>query len=150
MQDFVLRVILWHRLQTVLQPDSNITVKFNSIEEIWSDCLLVLSAIAQIGENNPDSAAYAFSCGIFQLPGATQQEKPKAPLKCNFSDVKKSIANLRQATPTLKQAIVDACAHTVLIDNKVTAQERDLLRAIAMALDCPIPPFLNSKRSNLR
>ncbi|MEO1431616.1 MAG: M48 family metallopeptidase [Cyanobacteria bacterium J06633_8] len=147
-QDFVLRLILWHRLQTVLQPDCNITIKFNSIKEIWSDCLLVLSAIAQVGENNPDSAAYAFSCGIFQLPSATEQENPKAPLKCNFSDVKKSIANLSQATPKLKQAVVDACAHTVLIDNKVTAQERDLLRAIAMTLDCPIPPFLNSKRSN--
>ncbi|MGB3640030.1 MAG: M48 family metallopeptidase [Rivularia sp. (in: cyanobacteria)] len=145
-RDFVLRLILWHRLQPVFQPDCNITVKFNSIEEIWSDCLLVLSALAQIGENNSDSAAYAFSSGIFRLPGATQQEKPKAPLKCNFSQLKKSIENLRQATPKLKQAIVDACAHTVLVDNKITNQEKDLLRAIAMTLDCPIPPFLNSKR----
>ena len=147
LRDFVLRLILWHRLQLIFEPDSNITVKFHSIEEIWSDCLLVLSALAQTGETNADAAAYAFSSGIFRLPGATQQEKPKKPLKCNFSDVKKSIGNLRQATPKLKQAVVDACAHTVLIDNKVTAQEGDLLRAIAMTLDCPIPPFLNSKRT---
>jgi Zn-dependent protease with chaperone function len=145
-RDFVLRLILWHRLQPLFQPDCNIAVKFNSIEEIWSDCLIVLSALAQIGENSPESAAYAFSSGIFQLPGATQQEKPKAPLKCNFSQLKKSVENLRQATPKLKQAIVEACAHTVLVDNKITNQEKDLLRAIAMTLDCPIPPFLNSKR----
>lgn len=146
-KDFVINLILWHRLQPVLEPDINIPIKFNSIEEIWSDCLLVLSALAQIGENNPDSAAYAFSSGLFRLPGAAQQEKPKAPIKCNFSDLKKSIENLRQATPKLKQTIVDACSHTVLIDNKITDQEKDLLRAIAMTLDCPIPPFLNSKRS---
>lgn len=146
-KDFVINLIIWHRLQPVLEPDLNISIKFNSIEEIWSDCLLVLSALAQIGENNPDSAAYAFSSGIFRLPGAAQQQKPKAPLKCNFSDLKKSIENLRQATPKLKQTIVDACSHTVLIDNKITDQEKDLLRAIAMTLDCPIPPFLNSKRS---
>ena len=145
-RDFVLRLILWHRLQPVIQPDSNIAVKFNSIEEIWSDCLLVLSALAQVGVDNADAAAYAFSSGIFRLPGATQQEKPKKLLKCNFSDVKKSIERLRQATPKLKQAIVDACAHTVLVDNKVTAEQGDLLRAIAMTLDCPIPPFLNPKR----
>lgn len=147
-RDFVLRLILWHRLQPVFEPDSNITVKFNSIEEIWSDCLLVLSALAQTGVSNADAAAYAFSSGIFRLPGATQQEKPKTPLKCNFSDIKKSIERLRQATPKLKQAVVDACAHTVLVDNKVTAEQGDLLRAIAMTLDCPIPPFLNSKRRN--
>lgn len=145
-RDFVLRLILWHRLQPVLEPDSNTTEKFNSIEEIWSDCLLVLSAVARIGVNNANAAAYAFSSGIFRLPRATQQEKPKEPLKCNFSDVKKSIERLRQATPKLKQAVVDACAHTVLVDNKVTAEEGDLLRAIAMTLDCPIPPFLNLKR----
>jgi Zn-dependent protease with chaperone function len=149
-RDFALRLILWHRLQPVIQPDCNIAVKFNSIEEIWSDCLIVLSALAQIGDSSADSAAYAFSCGIFQLPGATQQEKPKAPLKCNFSQLKKSIENLRQATPKLKQAVVQACAHTILVDNKISHQEKDLLRAIAMTLDCPIPPFLNSKRSNLR
>lgn len=148
-RDFVLRLILWHRLQPVIQPDCNIAVKFNSIEEIWSDCLIVLSALAQIGENNPSSAAYAFSSGIFQLRGATQLQKPFAPLKCNFSQLKKSIENLRQTTPKLKQAVVEACAHTVLIDNKITHQEKDLLRAIAMTLDCPIPPFLNSKRKML-
>lgn len=147
-RDFAINLILWHRLQPILEPDYKITIKFNSIAEIWSDCLLVLSAIAQIGENNPESAAYAFSSGIFRLPGAAQQEKPKAPLKCNFSQLKKSLENLRQATPKLKQAIVDACAHIVLIDNKITDKEQDLLRAIAMTLDCPMPPFLNSKRSN--
>lgn len=147
-KDFVLRLILWHRLQPVLEPDYKITIKFNSIAEIWSDCLLVISAIAQIGENNPESAAYAFSSGIFRLPSAAQQEKLKSPLKCNFSDLKKSIENLRQATPKLKQALLDACAHTVLIDNKVSFEKENLLRAIAMTLDCSIPPFLNSKRSN--
>ena len=146
LRDFVLRLILWHRLQPVIEPDTNIGVKFNSIEEIWSDCLLVLSALAQIGANNADAAAYAFSAGVFRLPNSRQQEKPKTPLKCNFSDVKKSIERLRQATPKLKQGLVDACAHTVLVDNKVTSEEKDLMRAIAMTLDCPIPPFLNSKR----
>ncbi|MEH1769298.1 hypothetical protein [Nostoc sp.] len=58
----------------------------------------------------------------------------------------KGQGDLRLATPKLKQAIADACAHTVLLDNKVTPSEADLLRAIAMTLDCPIPPFLNPQR----
>lgn len=53
---------------------------------------------------------------------------------------------LHLASPKLKQALVDACAHTVLLDNQVTNSEADLLRAIAMTLDCLIPPFLNSQR----
>ncbi|OUL26361.1 transcriptional regulator [Nostoc sp. RF31YmG] len=144
--DFVLQLVLWHRLQPCINPTSTTAVEFTSIEQIWSDSILVLSALARVGQSQPDEIAYAFRSGVFRLPGAGQQEKPDAPVACNFTDIKKSIERLRLASPKLKQALVDACAHTVLLDNKVTPSEADLLRAIAMTLDCPIPPFLNSQR----
>ena len=55
-----------------------------------------------------------------------------------------AIEKLSQALPNLKQDIVDACAHTVLIDNTVTLAEAELLRTIVVALNCPLPPFLGS------
>ncbi|MEH1951937.1 MAG: M48 family metallopeptidase [Nostoc sp.] len=144
---FVLQLILWHRLQPSINPASTTTVEFTSIEQIWPDSLLILSVIARVGHSQPDAStediAYAFRSGVFRLPKAGEQEKPEKPLNCNFTELKKSIERLRLAAPKLKQAIVDACAHTVLLDNKVTPSEADLLRAIAMTLDCPIPPFLN-------
>jgi Zn-dependent protease with chaperone function len=147
---FVLQLILWHRLQPSINPTSATTVEFTSIEQIWPDSLLVLSVIARVGHSQPDAStediAYAFRSGIFRLPKAAEQEKPEKPLSCNFTQLKKSIERLRLASPKLKQTIVDACAHTVLLDNKVTDSEADLLRAIAMTLDCPIPPFLNPQR----
>ena len=144
--NFVLQLVLWHRLEPCINPKSATTVEFTSIDQIWSDSILVLSALARVGQTEPDEIAYAFRSGVFRLPGAGQQEKPDTPIACNFIDLKKSIDRLRLATPKLKQALVDACAHTVLLDNKVTPSEADLLRAIAMTLDCPIPPFLNSQR----
>ncbi|MEH2110489.1 M48 family metallopeptidase [Nostoc sp.] len=150
LRHFVLQLILWHRLQPSINPTSATTVEFTSIEQIWPDSLLVLSVIARVGHSQPDAStediAYAFRSGVFRLPKAGEQEKPEIPLTCNFTELKKSIERLRLATPKLKQAIVDACAHTVLLDNKVTPSEADLLRAIAMTLDCPIPPFLNPQR----
>ncbi|MBN3894484.1 MAG: M48 family metallopeptidase [Nostoc sp. NOS(2021)] len=144
---FVLQLILWHRLQPSINPTSATTVEFTAIEQIWPDSLLVLSALAHVGHSQPDAITYAFRSGVFRLPKAGEQEKPETPVTCNFTELKKSIERLRLATPKLKQAIVDACAHTVLLDNKVTPSEADLLRAIAMTLDCPIPPFLNPQRS---
>jgi Zn-dependent protease with chaperone function len=147
--DFVLQLILWHRLQTIINPEAQITVKFDSVEQIWSDALLVISALARIGNTKSDNITYAFRSGIYRLPNSLELEKPEAPLSGSFADVKKSLANLRLATLKLKQSIVDACAHTVLVDNKVTPQAADLLRAIAMTLDCPIPPFLNSNFNSM-
>lgn len=148
--NFVLQLVLWHRLQPYINPGLATKVEFTSIEQIWPDSILVLSALASVGQSQPDAIAYAFRSGVYRLPGAGQQEKPDTPVNSNFTEVKKSIDRLRLASPKLKQAIVDACAHTVLLDNKVTPPEADLLRAIAMTLDCPIPPFLNSQRGFAR
>ncbi|MBD2206135.1 M48 family metallopeptidase [Calothrix sp. FACHB-1219] len=144
--NFVLQLVLWHRLEPCINPTAHTTVEFTSIDQIWSDSILVLSALARVGQTQPDEIAYAFRSGVFRLPGAGQQQIPDTPVNGSFTDIKKSIDRLRLATPKLKQALVDACAHTVLLDNKVTPSEADLLRAIAMTLDCPIPPFLNSQR----
>ncbi|RCJ23109.1 transcriptional regulator [Nostoc sp. ATCC 43529] len=146
--DFVLQLILWHRLQPCINPASAITVEFTTIQQIWPDSILILSTLARVGHTEPDAIAYAFRSGVFRLPKAGEQEKPETPVPCNFSELKKSIERLQLASPKLKQAIIDACAHTVLVDNKVTPKEADLLRAIAMTLDCPIPPFLNPQRGN--
>jgi Zn-dependent protease with chaperone function len=143
---FVLQLVLWHRLQPCINPTSSISVEFTSMEPIWPDSIQVLSALARVGHPQTDAAAYALRCGVFRLPGAGNKEISDTLVDGNFADVKKSIERLRLASPKIKQAIVDACAHTVLVDHKVTPQEADLLRAIAMTLDCPIPPFLNPQR----
>ncbi|MDF5717951.1 MAG: M48 family metallopeptidase [Rhizonema sp. NSF051] len=147
MWEFVFQLVLWHRLQPCFAPSSPQTVQFTSIEQIWSDCILLLSALAQVGQSQPETVAYAFRSGVFRLPGIGQLEAPQAPIACNFADVKKSIDRLCLASPKLKQAIVDACAHTVLVDRQVSPNQANLLRGIAMTLDCPIPPFLTKAAS---
>jgi Zn-dependent protease with chaperone function len=149
LSEFIVQAILWHRLQSQFQPSTH-TVQHKTLDTIWSDCLILLSAVAEIGQSNPEMVAYAFRSGLFRLPGAGQQDLPDAPLKYNLRSLKQSLDRLGSAVPKLKQAIVDACAHTVLLDNTVTAQEADLLRAIAILLDCPLPPFLNSTKVKIR
>ncbi|MFL9452202.1 M48 family metallopeptidase [Tolypothrix bouteillei VB521301_2] len=141
--EFVLQLVLWHRLEPCIHPESSSKVEqFDNIQEVWSDCILVLSALAKVGHSQPDAATYAFRSGVFRLPKPGQQEQPEVPIACNFAGMKKSLDRLRLASPKLKQAVVDACAHTVMVDNQVTPQEADLLRAIVITLDCPMPPFL--------
>jgi hypothetical protein len=95
-----------------------------------------------MGHSKPEDAFYALKSGLYQLPGAKKQTLPPAMTPVKLTHLGKSLATLERATPKLKQAIVDACAHTVLADNTVTPQEAELLRAIVMVLDCPAPPFL--------
>jgi tellurite resistance protein len=44
--------------------------------------------------------------------------------------------------PQIRKNVLTACALAVAADGKVRKGEAELLRAIALTLDCPLPPFV--------
>ncbi len=139
---YTLQLILRKRLPDDAARPSGATI--DKLEAIWDDALLLLALLARIGHSRPDDALYAFKLGIAQLPGAQKQASPNQLPAVSAAAITASLGQLGQATPRLKQAIVDACAHTALADNDVTPAEISLLRAVVITLDCPAPPFLSS------
>ncbi len=148
MSEFVLFLVLQRRLDAVLFPHRETPVQYQTLDQILPDCFAVLSALASAGNEKVEAIAYAFRCGAFKLPGATTQLVPDVPPSWSLATLPQHLERLRQAAPKLKQSIISACAHTVLLDSNVTEQEAELLRAVTIALDCPIPPFLNSIRAS--
>jgi Zn-dependent protease with chaperone function len=146
MREFVLFLVLQQRLDAVLFPHREARVQHQALEQILPDCFAVLSALASAGNTQPEAIAYAFRCGAFKLPGATSQSVPETPPAWSLDTLPQHLEQLRQAAPKLKQSVINACAHTVLLDSEVTVQEAELLRAVTITLDCPIPPFLNAAR----
>lgn len=144
LSEYVLQIVLQRRLMPYFKPEQNNRgkVEYTKVEQVWSDCVTVLTGLARVGHSKTEDAAYALRSGLFCLPNAATQELPKTPPNCGIYDIGNSLNQLEKAAPKLKQAIVDACAHTVMVDNTVTIQEAELLRAIVIALDCPLPPFL--------
>ncbi len=141
--EFVILVIL----QTRLQPCLGAVVKteqFSTLDPVWSDCIVVVSALARVGQTNSESINYALRSGLFRLPGAGQQTLPNVPPAWSFAELRKSLSRLSVTSVKLRQAIVEACSYTVLLDSIVTDQEAELLRAIVIVLDCPLPPFLSN------
>lgn len=141
LSEYVLQLILRKRLThdpKATQSKPAIT----TLDALWADAVILLSVLARMGHSKTEDAFYALTSGLYQLPGAKKQTLPTALAPVKLTHLGKSLATLEQATPKLKQAIVDACAHTVLADNTITPQEAELLRAVVMVLDCPAPPFL--------
>ncbi len=141
--EFVILVILQTRLQPCMGTATQ-SEQFSTLDSIWSDCIVLVSAVAQVGQTDSDAMIYALRSGLFRLPGAGQQTMPTLLPTWNFSELRKSLHRLSVASLKLRHAIVEACSYTVLLDNTVTEQEAELLRAIVITLGCPLPPFLNS------
>jgi Zn-dependent protease with chaperone function len=145
--EFVLFLVLQRRLDASIFPHRETQIQYETLEQIWPDALAVLSALASAGNVKVEAIAYAFRCGAFKLPGATAQSVPDVPPDWSLATLAHHLDRLRQTAPKVKQSVINACAHTVLLDSEVTVEEAELLRAVTITLDCPIPPFLNAARA---
>ena len=56
-----------------------------------------------------------------------------------------ALGKIEHAIAPVKKVILRACAKVVVADGIIASQEAELLRAIADALDCPVPPFVTIK-----
>jgi Zn-dependent protease with chaperone function len=149
--EFLQLLVLQRRLEDYLagssgQQPAGKQRLHQSLGPLWSDCLLILSALASAGMSsnnpNPEQVAFIFHHGVLKLPGAAPERIPTTPPSWTQAGLKESLQRLRNLTPKLQQALINACAHAVLLDNNVTLEEAELLRAVTITLDCPMPPFL--------
>jgi hypothetical protein len=62
-----------------------------------------------------------------------------------LSALDSAIDELTAATTSIKKLILQACAESIGADQHVTIEEAELLRVIADALDCPMPPILDKQ-----
>ena len=69
------------------------------------------------------------------LPFSTEDPFP-------FDRLARSLDRLALSSFDIRKRVIDGCAHTAFADREVTLEEGELLRVIAVSLDCPLPPFL--------
>lgn len=148
LSEYAIFVVLRQRLTNYFPTtQQEPKVKFTEIKQIWSDCVIVLSALARVGQDSPGAVDMAFQAGLLRLPRNSGETLPTQPGEYSLTQVGESLKRLELAAPKLKQAVVDACAYTVLADHHVTLDQAELLRAIVISLNCPIPPFLDAPSS---
>ncbi len=140
--EFVSYLVLQYRLTPHIKGPFPPSSEHPTIGPVWGHSLNLIAALARVGNQTEDEIDYAFRSGFSYLPGAAKQERPQTVPPLNLLELRQGLEQIRMVSPKVKQGVVDACVHTVMLDNQVTIQEADLLRAIVILLDCPIPPFL--------
>jgi Zn-dependent protease with chaperone function len=109
--------------------------------EVAGECQAVLSCLARHGGSDEVGAQRAYAAGAARL-GLPTRWGLLPDAGCALDRVAAALDRLRATVPALRERILDACAHCVLADASVTMAEAELLRVVADALDCPLPPFL--------
>ena len=64
----------------------------------------------------------------------------------SMMDLDLAISRLTRVKPLQKPRLLKAMSQCVLADKRVSLVEAELFRAIADALDCPVPPLIVASR----
>ena len=139
--EFVLQKILLRHLDLYFSKSTGAKVKFRSIIPLLPDINTLLSALAIVGHPDQEGRQAAFDAGVREL-----LLKPSAfPMTlgehCEIAAIDSALNRLAEATPDVKRTVLKACAQAAASNGVVAPHEYEVLRAIADAVDCPVPPL---------
>ncbi len=137
--ELALLSVLRRNLDRQRLPAKPRLTRYHTLRALTDECGVLLSALAEAGHQHAASALLAYDAGIALL-----SIKQRPTFRAVAMDaVDDALDKLALASPPLKKQLVGACAATIAKDENVTLEEAEILRAVADALEVPIPPFID-------
>jgi hypothetical protein len=142
--EYTLQKVLLRHLRLYYEPPSKPGARYSSLKPLLTECSVLLSALAHIGQEEESAVSVAFQRGAGFLDAAEGVVSLLSGEARSLTRVDSALDLLAQASPSVKRNVLLACAQTVAADGQVLYREAELLRAIADTLDCPVPPFVEA------
>jgi hypothetical protein len=136
--EFALFTILNEHLNEDASKD--VKEKYFKYTDIIEEINLLISILARVSTRNDNDATLVHGriIKLFTnepLPLATKSD-------CTLTAISNALHELNLVSPLLKKTVIEACADCVIHDGRVLPVEAELLQAIAVSIDCPMPPIL--------
>jgi Zn-dependent protease with chaperone function/uncharacterized tellurite resistance protein B-like protein len=145
--EYVLQKIVLRHLDTQFNGARKNVIQYYALKPLAPDCSVLLSALAHVGSEDPAQCEAAFQQGAQGLSRFAQTPLVYvASDQCDLPQVDAALNRLNQAVPQIKKNVLNACVQVVAADGVIQEMEAELLRAVADALDCPMPPFLQTAK----
>jgi Zn-dependent protease with chaperone function len=139
--EFALKQIITHRLGANYRRHKK-EVVYKDISPLASDAVNILSRLTYIGHSQEAAAKAAFRYAWKKLNIRDGDGEMLPAGKVSLGALRVALQRFALASPGVKKVFLDACAACALHDRQVTIEEAELVRAVAYALDIPLPPFL--------
>lgn len=138
--EFAMQRVLTRGLAVGRTPQAA-TVQYYSFNAVIDEISVVLSVLARASTNDPAIAPRAFAMGAAQIKLIESKVSYREEAAADLGAFDAALDKLAAASLPIKQRTLVAAAHIVKADGQVLVCEFELLRAIAAALDVPMPPL---------
>ncbi len=149
--EFIMQCVLLNHLDRHFALSDRPRVQYYSLKGVTKEVAMLISALAHVGHADAKMAQQTYEAAIAPL----QLDRRMLPLldrsSCTLSRLKSALQTLATCSMPIRKRLLGAATLCVAADGTVTVGEAELLRAVASAIDCPIPLILPGKvdrRSN--
>lgn len=115
--------------------------RYRNLIGILPQCAQLLSSLAYFGHDEMDAAERAYASAMASLPPGNRPDR-LPPDECSLDAVDSALETLAESSPQIKKTMLGACVACVAADGKASIEEAELIRSVADAMDCPLPPLL--------
>jgi Zn-dependent protease with chaperone function len=137
--EFMIQRVIERHLVSYFEQRGFGKIRYRKLSQLYDEANVLVSTMAGIGAENETEAKAAYSAAIKNWQGSfTMHDRSRLD---QLDDILKKID---QASPRVKKAVLMACARAAASDGDLTNREAELLRAIADALGCPVPPLISN------
>ncbi len=140
--EYALRRMLLRHLASQFGKSAPPKVVHVTVPPLVQPTAILLSALARADRSDSSDPPRSFQLGIVTLQWPLAHVEILPPGSTGLEAVDGALKVLEAAAPRLKKRVLDACAACIGANGLVTLEEGELLRAMADALDCPMPPLM--------
>jgi hypothetical protein len=101
----------------------------------------VLSLLSRLGHGDEDLAQKSLMQAV-RVFGRREAVQLPACLECSFKGFDTALKIIAKGPIDTRQQVLAAALDCITYDEKITLREAELFRAMAEALNCPVPPWL--------
>jgi len=146
--EFMLLQVITRHLDAYFEKRGPERIRFTRLAPLRDKAGVLLSTLAAMSHPEDESAVKAAFAGAAQhLREVYAVEIPfKSGDQCGLDRIRDALDDFACASPIVKKRLLEACSLSVMADEGVSSREAELIRAVADAIGCPIPPFLRTAR----
>ena len=112
-------------------------VRFRKFSRLMQEANLLVSTISEIGAGNEAEAIAAYEAATEGWPSRYRRKGTTS-----LNELDDVLERFDRASPMVKKELLIRCGKAAMRDGDLSNREAEMLRAIADAIGCPVPPFV--------
>jgi Zn-dependent protease with chaperone function len=141
--EYALQRVLTHHLDPLYEGSrKKRAANYYSIRGLVHEASVLLSVLARKCHDFGVDASTAFLAAVDIINDPKTEFAFQDEEQCTWEQLDRALDKLNEGSGQIKKQVLAAALTCMMHDREITVEEVELFRAIAVTLDCPVPPWV--------